>query len=115
MADVQLQNFGKRLNRINRRHEQLSQGYVNVVMADGQIVAQPRRVARARFPLRAVALVATLFFVLKAFLVAGLGEEQFAERTARLQAGTPVEQLGGWVMQPDPLTLWVAEQLGAIL
>jgi hypothetical protein len=112
MADPQLQEFGKRLSRINRHHEKLAQGYVNVVSADGLMVSQPRR-QQLKFPWRILAVIAALFFVFKGLLMAGLGEEEFAARAFSLQAGTPVEQVGGWVMQPDPLTVWVANQVSA--
>ena len=110
MADAQLQKFGKRLNRKNRRHEKLAQGFVNVVSADGLLVAHPRR-QQLKFPWRILAVVAALFFVFKGLLMVGLGEQEYTDRALSLQTGTPVEQVGGWIMQPDPLTLWVAKQL----
>ena len=112
MADAQLQKFGKRLDRINQRHERLAQGYVNVVSADGLVVAEPRR-QQTQFPWRILAVLAVLFFVFKGLLLIGLGEEEYLARANSLQAGTPVEQVGGWVMQPDPLTLWVATLVNA--
>lgn len=114
MADVHIQNFGKRLNRISKKRDRLSQGYVTVVNPDGLLVAHPRR-TNLRFPWRAVAIVAMMFFVFKGFLMANLGDAEYTERAISLQAGTPVEQVGGWAMQPDPLTLWIAEQFKTIL
>lgn len=114
MADVQLDTFGKRLQEISKRHDRLSRGYVTVVNSDGLLVTQPRR-SVLRFPWRALAVVALLFFVFKGFLMAGLGEAEYTERAISLQAGTPVEQVGGWAMQPDPVTLWIAEQFKLIL
>ena len=114
MADAQMQKFGKRLKGIEKRRDKLAQGFVTVVNSDGLLVAHPRRTS-FRFPWRAVAIVAVLFFLFKGFVMAGLGEAEFAERAITLQAGTPVEQVGGWVMQPDPVTLWIAEQFKLIL
>lgn len=114
MADAQLHNFGKRLNRITKQRSRLSNGYVNVVNSDGLMTAHPRRTS-LRFPWRGVAIVAVLFFLFKGLLLVSLGEAEYAQRAISLQAGTPVEQVGGWAMQPDPLTLWIAEQIKTIL
>ncbi len=73
MAHAQNQDFGKRLNRISKHRGRLSQGYVNVVNADGLLVAHPRRTS-IRFPWRVIAIVALLFFVFKGLLMASLGE-----------------------------------------
>lgn len=114
MADAQHMEFGRRLNRINKRRDKLANGFVTVVNHDGLLVAHPRRTS-LRFPWRALAIIATLFFVFKGLLMASLGQSEYSERALRLQAGTPVEQVGGWAMQPDPVTIWVAERLKTIL
>ena len=114
MADVHQKEFGKRIQRITKHKNRLSNGFVNVVNADGLMVAHPRRTV-LRFPWRAVAVVAVLFFVFKGLLMAWLGDAEYSERAISLQAGTPVEQVGGWAMQPDPVTLWIAEQFKSIL
>ncbi len=114
MADILNQNFGKRLNRISKRRGKLSHGYVNVVNSDGLLEARPRRTS-VRFPWRAIAILALLFFTFKGLLLASLGETEYTKRAFSLQAGTPVEQVGGWIMQSDPVTLWVAEQFKSIL
>ena len=114
MADAQLQSFGKRLNNINRRHEKLAQGYMTVVNADGLLVAHPRR-QQLRFPWKGMALTAALFFLFKGMLLVGLGEAEYNERALSLSTGTPVEQVGGWVMQSDPVTVWVAQQMATYI
>ena len=114
MADAQLVGFGRRLQKISKQRNKLSNGYVTVVNSDGLMVAHPRRTS-LRFPWRGVAMIAVLFFVFKGLLMASLGEAEYAERAFSLQAGTPVEQVGGWVMQSDPVTLWIAEQIKSIL
>lgn len=114
MAYQHLEDFGKRLDRINKQHARLSGGYVTVMNSDGLIVARPRK-SHFRFPWRALALVAVMFFVFKGILMVGLGETEYANRAVRLQAGTPVEQLGAWAMQPDPVTMWIAAQIKAVV
>jgi len=113
MAYQHLEDFGRRVNRINKRHGTTGGGVVTVLSSDGLLVPQPRR-SHFRFPWRAVALVAVAFFLLKGLLLAGLGNAEYTDRAVKLQAGTTVEQFGGWAMQPDPVTQWIAEQLRAI-
>ncbi len=106
--------FDKRLKRIVRRHEKMSNGVVKSVNSDGLIVARPR-VFRPRFPLKGLIVVLVLGFIFKGFLLAYLGDEGYAERVARLQGGTLMEQAGAWVMQPDPATAFVTQGIQTIL
>jgi len=113
MANYQLQ-FDQRLNLLARKHRALSRGYVTRIQADGLIVARPRRTS-ARLPRKAVFLFLLAFFGFKAFLVANLGPQAYDDRLARLQAGTVVEKGGAFVMQADPLTMYLAQQIGPIM
>jgi len=115
MAYQHLEDFGQRLNRINKRHGKMASGFVTVMNADGLLVAKPKGRAGFHFPWRIVALVAVMFIVFKAILMAGLGTSEYSARAVSLQAGTPVEQFGAWVMQPDPVTNWIAAQFRAVM
>lgn len=106
--------FDKRLKRIVRRHEKMSNGVVRTVQSDGLIVSRPR-LYKPRFPLKGLIVVLTLGFALKGFLLAYLGPDIYAERLAALQAGSMAEQAGAWVMQPDPVTALVAEGVQRII
>jgi hypothetical protein len=113
MGKTQIQ-FEDRLRLLNRKHRAMSHGYITRMQPDGLIVAQPRR-QRIRIPVRAILLFVVAFFGFKAFLVANLGPQTYDERLARLNEGTVVEQAGAFVMQADPLTNYVARQIGPIL
>ena len=115
MAYQHLEDFGRRLDRINKRHGKMSTGYVTVMNTDGLLVSKPRGISGFRFPWRIVALLAVMFIVFKAILMAGLGAAEYKSRALSLQAGTTVEQFGAWAMQPDPVTNWIAEQIRAIM
>ncbi len=106
--------FDKRLKRIVRRHEKMSNGVVKSVSSDGLIVAKPR-LYRPRFPLKGLLAVLFLGFLFKGFLFAYLGEADYLQRVAALQSGTVLEQAGAWVMQPDPVTVLAANGVSAIL
>ncbi len=107
--------FDKRLKRIVRRHEKITtSGAVRSVNSDGLIVAKPR-LYRPRFPLKGLLAVLFLGFLFKGFLLAYLGDDGYAERVANLQSGSTMEQIGAWVMQPDPVTAFAAEGIATIL
>ncbi|MEJ8563057.1 hypothetical protein QTO30_18790 [Yoonia sp. GPGPB17] len=106
--------FDKRLKRIVRRHDKMSNGVVKSVNSDGLIVAKPR-LYRPRFPLKGLLAVLFLGFLFKGFLFAYLGEAEYVERVGALQTGSALEQAGAWVMQPDPVTIMAADGIAMVL
>ena len=106
--------FDKRLKRIVRQHDKMSNGVVRRVNSDGLIVAKPR-LYRPRFPLKGLLAVLFLGFLFKGFLFAFLGDAAYGERVAALQSGTVLEKAGAWVMQPDPITVLAANGIAMIL
>ena len=106
--------FDKRLKKIVRRHDKMSNGVVRSVTNDGLIVAKPR-LYRPRFPLKGLLAVLFLGFLFKGFLFAYLGEAAYVERVATLQGGAVLEQAGAWIMQPDPITVLAADGVSLIL
>ncbi|WP_435702594.1 hypothetical protein [Yoonia sp.] len=92
----------------------MSNGVVRTVQSDGLIVARPR-LYKPRFPLKGLIVVLALGFLLKGFLLAYLGADNYAERVATLQSGSAIEQTGAWVMQADPVTVLVAGGIQVIL
>ncbi len=111
MADANTHNFDKRMRRIHKRHRKMAtHGVVATVGRDGLIVERARRRA-PRFPWRGMFMTLAAFFVLKGALLSHLGAITYDGRVAKLQEGTVVEQIGGWVMKADPATVWVAQQI----
>jgi hypothetical protein len=106
--------FDKRLKRIVRRHDRMSNGYVKTVTSDGLIVARPR-VYKPKFPLKGLLAVIVLGFLFKGLVYSSLGTEQYAERVALLQQGSVMEQAGAWIMYADPATVFIAEGISSIL
>lgn len=110
----QYREFGSRLKRIDRRHRKLSDGYVTSVNHDGLIIAVPRR-RRMRVPFAGIALLAVGVIAVKGIVHAQLGPEVYEARIAALSQGGQVERAGAWVMQADPVTLWVSDQARLLL
>lgn len=106
--------FQSRLKQINRKHSALAAGYSARMQPDGLLVMKPRRV-QSRFAGRTLVYLAVLFLLFKAFLMAALGGATYDARVQRLVTGNGVEQLGALVMQRDPITALMANQIAPLL
>lgn len=113
MAQADL-SFEHRVRRVARKHRAMAQGIVHRMGADGLVSAYPRR-RMPSFPLRGLMVLIGAAFLFKACLFAALGASVYEDRVALLQSGSIVEQGGAWVMQADPATIWVAEQINGVL
>ncbi|CAA9408832.1 MAG: hypothetical protein AVDCRST_MAG15-1465 [uncultured Rubellimicrobium sp.] len=102
-------SFDDRLNRVSRKHRNLTSGMVYRLGPDGLISAEPDRRATVRFPLRPLLFIAGVAFVFKVVLFVGLGEGTYMARLSHLQEGRVVERAAAWAMQPDPATRALAD------
>ncbi|MCU9838424.1 hypothetical protein OEZ49_11650 [Ruegeria sp. WL0004] len=107
-------DFDHRVRRLTKKHEAMSRGYYGRVRKDGLIEMKPRR-SGIKLPVRALLLIVASIFIFKGFLLASLGSDTYGYRVERLAGGTAVEQAGAWVMKPDPLSVFLAEQIGPVL
>lgn len=106
--------FDQRLRRLDRKHRAMARGYTTRMRSDGLIEVKPKR----RSPPisgRSVLLFIAAFFLFKGFLLANIGGQSYDDRVDLLKSGTVVEQAGGWVMQADPLTQFIAQKIGPVL
>ncbi len=114
MSAHQFDEFERRMRRINRRHSKLSHGYVTKVTDDGLVVAKPRR-PRGYATLRGIFLILIVLFVFKGFLHANLGPTAYQERVDGLTSGNAIEQVGGYAMMADPITLWLSSVISSLV
>ena len=108
------QGFDARLKRIDRKHAKLANGYTARVSRDGLIIFRPKR-RKPSISLRGIALLIVGFLCFKGIVMAHLGGTVYEDRLAALKEGTIVEQAGAFVMQGDPVTVYVAEKLRPFL
>lgn len=113
MSQVQEQEFDRRIRRLLRKHDRLARGVVHKVGADGLITAHPRRRVPLP-PMKAIIAILAFGFIFKAYLLFALGQSTYDERVAVLQAGSVFEQAGALIMQPDPASTWIAEQMARV-
>lgn len=109
MSDPNMVEFYKRAARLERDR---ARGYG--FEAPG---ALGRSYYRRAAPRRRSLLWPALFLILVGFGLKGAilyatGAELYGERVAALRdSDGMVEQVGGWVMQADPVTEWVSRQI----
>ncbi len=107
-------DFDQRLRRIAKDHDRLSTGRSrHKIGKDGLIVSRRKWLSMPRFPLKSLLLLAAGFIVFKAVVVHRLGTAAYEERLANLNTENTVDQVGGFLMQLDPATLWVAQQIAS--
>src|SRR6056297_2267658 len=88
MSDANQRNFEVRMNRINRRQQRLSRGYVMSVNHDGLIIAEPK--ARSSvIPWRGILFVLVGTLIVKGVMLAQIGPEAYDARVATLASGQP--------------------------
>lgn len=109
MAEAQYQDFDRRVRRIVRNHRRIERGFVTTIDETGLLVARPRR-ALPRISYSWFVGMLMLLFAFKVYLFAVLGPTIYEERVTKLSNGTVIEQAGAFVMQSDPLTVWIAGQ-----
>lgn len=109
MADS-FNDFDNRIARISHNHATMKRGYSLTVDRDGLIVARPKK-RRGGFPLKLTLMFIVGFLGFKILLVSFLGLDTYEHRVNELQKGAVVEQVGGWFMQADPVTVQLAAKL----
>lgn len=114
MSNSNHATFHARLREIDQRHKRLSAGYVRLEERDGLLVPVEGVRLRRGMPLRGITLVLAMFLMFKGFLLAYLGPVTYASRVGALENGVLVEKIGGWIMQADPVTHWIAAQFNLL-
>lgn len=111
MADENLMDFNRRVRRLEKAHVE---GYgFEAAGTLGRSHYRPRK--RLRLPLTGpLLMVVALVVVLKGAIQLHLGADLYQTRVDRLWQGSLLEQVGAVMMQPDPLSRWVAERLAAM-
>lgn len=106
--------FLNRVREIERKHQRMARGGSRIVVGrDGLLVKAPgpsRRIG-LQLPLKLIAFTLLSLIAFKALVYRGIGEAQYLERLAQLDGGTPVDKVGGFLMQLDPATLWLVQQI----
>lgn len=114
MSGANQRRFEVRMNRINRRNQRLSRGYVMSVNHDGLIIAEPKP-RTSVVPWRGLLFVLVGTLIVKGVMLAQVGTESYEARVATLASGNPVEKVGAYVLTADPVTRWIADRVAPLL
>ncbi len=74
-----------------------------------------RPVARRRSVVGPILFMLVCGFLLKGVMYHQIGSATYGERVAALQAGQGVERVGGWLMQAEPVTIYVSDTVETLL
>lgn len=102
--------FDERLQRLSNERDKMVHGHERVMRPDGLVVARALP-ARDRVTIRPVAVLIVVFLLFKAVLIASVGEATYKERVDRLRHGNLVEHAGAVIMQVEPVSNFLAQQL----
>lgn len=101
--------------RVGAVDKKLSRRGRNTIVArvqqNGVIYAKAKR-RRRYVPIKGIALMVLGFFAFKAFMLAANGPAAYEDRLALLQEGTAIEAAGARVLGIDPVTQFIADQVG---
>ncbi|PPB80599.1 hypothetical protein LV82_01948 [Albidovulum inexpectatum] len=110
MVDRNLQNFYGRVARIERIHA--SGGGFEAEGAIGRsYYTRKSRPLLRRGVLGPVVLVLMTIVVIKAAVLASIGDVAYADRLERLRTGSTIDRVGAYVLTADPLTVMISRQL----
>ena len=111
-VDPNLNDFYSRVSRIEKTH---AKGYgfeaPGTVTRDGS-AKTGWKVLRLVKPLLFLAVVG---ISLKVTIHHYIGAQIYESRVSALAAGDGIDPVGAWLMQADPLTLWLSAQLATFL
>lgn len=110
MADPNLVDFYSRVARFEKaRHA--GYGFDSHGTLGRSAFTRTSRRRRSLLPM--VALVLCAGFLLKGTIYRSVGPVAYNERVERMASGQGFDRLGGWLMQADPVTLYLSEKIEA--
>ncbi len=110
MADPNMADFYDRVNRFERMR---GQGYGFEAQGALGRSFYNRQTKPRRNWIGSAFLALLVVFVVKAGIFNGVGAESYQARVDRLLAADGIDPVGGWLMQADPATLWLADRMAA--
>lgn len=107
MADPNLVDFYDRVSRFERAR---AHGWAHQTGGIPEL-RRVRGTRRRRSSILPLLLVVFALFAMKGAILYSVGATAYQDRVARLQAGEGFDRLGGWMMQADPVTEFMAGQI----
>ncbi len=108
MSDLNLVDFYGRIARIERAHTKGLGFEATGTLGRSYYM---RKTQKRRFSLLPLLFIVIAAIGLKAVIYQNTGADTYQLRVAQLLAGEGFEPVGGWLMQADPLTIYLSEQI----
>ncbi len=105
--------FDARIKKVQRSHARMARGYDAKVGRDGLIVFRPKR-PKPRLPLRGLILLVAAFIGFKVLVLMQIGDLAYQTRIDAMMSGSKAEKVGAYVLQIDPVTRTIADQLAPL-
>ena len=112
MADQNISDFHRRVARIERARKK-GYGFEAAGTLGRSHYAQPAPQRRAI--LGPILFLLVCGFMLKGVMYSQVGSDLYNQRVSALMAGKGIDRIGGWLMQAEPVTLYVAKKLNNLL
>lgn len=113
MPDANMEDFYRRMDRINRHHRKLSRGHKIVVGKDGLIEAQPRTLSGS-IPWRGILFALIVVMGAKGWMHSSIGAAAYDARVATMATGSAMSKTGAFILTADPVTLWVSGAINSL-
>lgn len=111
-------HFDRRLERLADRRAALEEGSRLEVDDTGLVKAIPTGVRRRQIgralPVRAAMIIAAVLLTFKGFLLYQLGFGVYTAKVAAMAQGDTMDRAGAWLMQIEPVTMWVYEVISFV-
>ncbi len=108
-------HFNKRIGVVDKKLSRRGRNSIVArVDANGIVYAKAKRRSRG-FPIKGLLLTVLAFFCFKAFMLSANGPSSYEERLSGLQEGNMIEAAGALLLAVDPLTQFIADQMGPML
>ena len=108
MTDPNLTDFYGRVSRIQRARAK-GYGFEAPGTLGRSYYYRPQ--AKRRSILGPVLFLLICAFLMKGAIYHNVGADSYKSRVAALMAGQGIDSVGGWLMQADPVTLYVADKI----
>ncbi len=106
-------HFDRRLEMLEDKKAALDQGHRLEVDPNGLMTLSPTGVRRRKLvrllPLRALMIIAFTLLTFKGFLLFQLGLGTYTAKVTAMAKGDTMDQIGAYLMQIEPVTLWLYE------
>lgn len=109
MSDPNIVDFYSRISRIEHGHTK-GMGFEATGTLGRSYYHRPQRKRRFSLLLPALFIIGAAF-CLKAAIYRDSGAAAYQQRVDQLLAGDGIDRVGGWIMQVDPVTVYLSGQI----